>query len=79
MQNDLVWELTDFFNYLMVFPNALALIALYKVIVNEVKLHDARKKKGQLKKNGEPFDDLPSNNLLLEQVDFEIKKEETNS
>ncbi len=70
MQNDLVWELTDFFNYLMVFPNALALIALYKVIVNEVKLHDARKKKGQLKKNGEPLDDLPTDNLLLQEVDL---------
>ena len=31
--NDLVWELTDFFNYLMVIPNALALIALYKIVV----------------------------------------------
>lgn len=31
--NDLVWELTDFFNYLMVIPNVIALIALYKVVV----------------------------------------------
>ena len=36
-QNDLVWELTDFFNYLMVVPNVIALIALYKVVTNEVK------------------------------------------
>ncbi len=36
-QNDLVWELTDFFNYLMVLPNALALLVLSKVVVNEVK------------------------------------------
>jgi AGCS family alanine or glycine:cation symporter len=36
-QNDLVWELTDFFNYLMVLPNALALIALSNVVVNELK------------------------------------------
>lgn len=28
LQNDLVWELTDFFNYLMVIPNVIALIAL---------------------------------------------------
>ncbi|MCR5627047.1 MAG: sodium:alanine symporter family protein [Lachnospiraceae bacterium] len=28
LSNDLVWELTDFFNYLMVLPNAIALIAL---------------------------------------------------
>ena len=30
--NDLVWELTDFFNYLMVLPNAIALIALSKIV-----------------------------------------------
>ena len=33
LQNDLVWELTDFFNYLMVIPNAIALFALSKVVV----------------------------------------------
>ncbi len=33
LSNDLVWELTDFFNYLMVIPNAIALIALYKLVV----------------------------------------------
>lgn len=33
LQNDLVWELTDFFNYLMVLPNVIALIALSKVVV----------------------------------------------
>lgn len=31
--NNLVWELTDFFNYLMVIPNVIALIALYKTVV----------------------------------------------
>lgn len=36
-QNDLVWELTDFFNYLMVLPNVIALIALSKMVVEEVK------------------------------------------
>ena len=30
--NDLVWELTDFFNYLMVLPNAIALFALGKIV-----------------------------------------------
>ncbi len=30
--NDLVWELTDFFNYLMVIPNVIALVALYKIV-----------------------------------------------
>ncbi len=32
LQNDLVWELTDFFNYLMVLPNVIALIALAKLV-----------------------------------------------
>ena len=36
-KNNLVWELTDFFNYLMVIPNVIALIALYKMVVNELK------------------------------------------
>ena len=36
-QNDLVWELTDFFNYLMVFPNVLAMFALSKIVVEEIK------------------------------------------
>ena len=40
----LVWELTDFFNYLMVLPNALALICLSKVVANEVKQHKKEKR-----------------------------------
>lgn len=40
--SDLVWELTDAFNYLMVIPNALALFALSGMVVSAVK---ARKKK----------------------------------
>ncbi len=39
LSNDLVWELTDFFNYLMVIPNAIALVALYKVVVKHSKLN----------------------------------------
>lgn len=35
--NDLVWELTDFFNYLMVLPNVIALIALAKIVANAAK------------------------------------------
>ncbi len=34
LKNDLVWELTDFFNYLMVLPNVIGLWALYKVVAN---------------------------------------------
>ncbi len=37
VSNDLVWELTDAFNYLMVIPNALALFALSGIVVNVVK------------------------------------------
>ncbi|MBQ3596401.1 MAG: alanine:cation symporter family protein [Clostridia bacterium] len=52
LQNDLVWELTDFFNYLMVFPNVLALFALSNVVVGELK-ERGKYKKGQLPLNGE--------------------------
>lgn len=37
LSNDLVWELTDFFNYLMVLPNVIALIALSRLVVLETK------------------------------------------
>ena len=42
LKNDLVWELTDFFNYLMVIPNVIALFALTKVVADEAK--NAKKK-----------------------------------
>lgn len=44
LKNDLVWELTDFFNYLMVIPNVIALIALTKMI-DVVKRTKKEKKK----------------------------------
>ena len=34
LSNDLVWALTDFFNYLMVIPNVIALIALSGVVAS---------------------------------------------
>ena len=37
VSNDLVWELTDAFNYLMVIPNAMALFALSGLVVSVVK------------------------------------------
>lgn len=40
MSNDLVWELTDAFNYLMVIPNAIALFALSGMVVSVVKNKD---------------------------------------
>ena len=43
LSNDLVWELTDFFNYLMVIPNALALFALWKIVANSAKPHKLKK------------------------------------
>ena len=53
-QNDLVWELTDFFNYLMVLPNVLALFCLSKVVVNEIKQNG---KKSIEKNPNQPLDD----------------------
>ncbi len=41
--NDLVWELTDFFNYLMVLPNVIALVALGSLVVTAVKEGKAEK------------------------------------
>lgn len=43
MSNDLVWELTDAFNYLMVLPNALALFALTKMVTNSLSEIDSKK------------------------------------
>jgi AGCS family alanine or glycine:cation symporter len=39
-KNDLVWELTDFFNYLMVIPNVIALIALSNMVVKHLSDRD---------------------------------------
>ncbi|MBQ7822014.1 MAG: sodium:alanine symporter family protein [Clostridia bacterium] len=36
-KNDLVWELTDFFNYLMVIPNVIGLFALASLVVKASK------------------------------------------
>ena len=44
LKSALVWELTDFFNYLMVLPNALALFALTGMVVKSAKEGIARKK-----------------------------------
>ncbi len=41
LSNDLVWELTDFFNYLMVLPNAIALIALGSLVAVSAKEGEA--------------------------------------
>lgn len=38
MSNDLVWELSDMFNQLMVIPNAIALFALSRIVINEIPL-----------------------------------------
>ena len=43
MSNDLVWELTDAFNYLMVLPNALALFALTKMVSGSIDEIESRK------------------------------------
>jgi AGCS family alanine or glycine:cation symporter len=41
--SDLVWEFSDFVNYLMVLPNAIALFALSNVVVKELKDNNKRK------------------------------------
>ena len=43
LSNDLVWELTDFFNYLMVIPNVIAIVALSRIVVSVAR--DAKNKK----------------------------------
>ena len=43
VSNDLVWELTDAFNYLMVIPNAMALFALSGVVVKSLKSAKSKK------------------------------------
>jgi len=37
LSSGLVWNFSDFFNYLMVLPNAIALIKLSKTVVSELK------------------------------------------
>ncbi len=44
LSNDLVWELTDMFNYLMVIPNVIAIVALSKVVAKSAKEAKANKK-----------------------------------
>ena len=44
LKSDLVWELTDTFNFLMVIPNVIALAALSGVVVSSVKAAKERKK-----------------------------------
>ena len=45
---DLVWELADFFNGIMVFPNLIALIGLSKVVSEALNHFDDQ---GRLKAN----------------------------
>ena len=51
LSNDLVWELTDFFNYLMVLPNAIALIALGALVASAAKEGEAAWKSQKVNKN----------------------------
>ena len=44
VSNNLVWELTDAFNYLMVLPNVIALFAMTKVVKNSLAEIDSIKK-----------------------------------
>ena len=44
LKNDLVWNLTDMFNYIMVIPNAIAIVGLSSWVVKIAKEGTARKK-----------------------------------
>ncbi len=44
LSNDLVWELTDFFNYIMVIPNVIALIALANMVRDVAREFSGKKK-----------------------------------
>ena len=50
LSNDLVWELTDFFNYLMVLPNVIALIALGALVASSAKEGEAAWRSGKGRK-----------------------------
>jgi len=50
VSNNLVWELTDAFNYLMVLPNVIALFAMTKVVKNSLAEIDKIKKEQKLAK-----------------------------
>ena len=43
LSNDLVWKLTDMFNYLMVIPNVIAIVALSKIVTNAAKSNKKQK------------------------------------
>lgn len=45
LSNDLVWELTDMFNYLMVIPNVIAIFALSKLVADSAKSAKSKKNK----------------------------------
>ena len=47
LSNNLVWELTDMFNYLMVLPNVLALALLSGIVVKAAKSKKAKKEKAK--------------------------------
>lgn len=51
LYNDLVWNFNDFFNYLMVIPNAIALIALSKMVVEELNKNGKKKPNEKLAEN----------------------------
>lgn len=54
LSNNLVWNFNDFFNYLMVIPNVIALFALSNLVVKELKLNG---KKSAVETPNEPLND----------------------
>ncbi len=61
LQNDLVWELSDFFNYLMVIPNVIAILALSGWVSKELKENGRKKKLHTITDDGEKSVELVDN------------------
>ena len=61
LSNDLVWELADTFNFLMVIPNAIALIALSGVVVSIAKATKNKDKQEELR---ETLDKVEKNSVV---------------
>ena len=59
LSNDLVWELTDMFNYLMVIPNVIAIVALSRWVVDSAK-SAKRKKNGAIAPDADSAADTDS-------------------
>ncbi|MGN0796683.1 MAG: alanine/glycine:cation symporter family protein, partial [Christensenellales bacterium] len=78
LSNDLVWELTDMFNYLMVLPNAIALIALSKTVKECATGKDVLPlAKENALQSVHPLEEVTATCVEQEQVEEDANKEAT--